>query len=144
MGPPPDIVFENEITKEELQVALRKLKNGKTGADDGLVAEMLKTGHDGLVALIADFFTQILQGTLLPPDEWKVTKLRVLFKKGDPTLPKNYRPIAVLSVMAKLFSTVLSIQHSRSGHREQIIPGTIRISTSSGLCGRIAYCPVGG
>ena len=53
------------------------------------------------------FFTQIICGKLEPPEEWKRTKLRVLFKKGDPALPQNYRPIAVIPVMAKLFSTVL-------------------------------------
>ena len=31
----------------------------------------------------------------------------VIFKKGDPAFPSNYRPIAVLPVMYKLFATVL-------------------------------------
>jgi hypothetical protein len=30
-----------------------------------------------------------------------------LYKKGDATLPKNYRPIAILPVLCKLFSGVL-------------------------------------
>ena len=31
----------------------------------------------------------------------------VLFKKGDPQVPKNYRPIAILPVLYKLFSSML-------------------------------------
>ena len=40
----------------------------KTGADDGLVAEMLKTGHLGLVDAIAKLFTEILNGHREPPE----------------------------------------------------------------------------
>ena len=31
----------------------------------------------------------------------------VLFKKGDPKLPSNYRPIAILPLLYKLFSRML-------------------------------------
>eukprot|EP00959_Pyramimonas_sp_CCMP1952_P044114 922089-Pyramimonas_sp.AAC.1 len=68
---------------------------------------MMKTDHPGLVKTISSFFTDILQGSLLPPAEWRRMKFRVIFKKGDPAMPQNYRPIAILPVMAKLFSTVL-------------------------------------
>ena len=37
------------LTIEEVEIALRALKKGRTGAEDGLVAEMLKTCHRGLV-----------------------------------------------------------------------------------------------
>ena len=79
----------------------------KTGADDGLVAEMLKTNHAGLLQTIAEIFTEIVNGDCAPPDSWKMSKLRVIFKKGDTELPKNYRPISFIPVLAKLFSTVL-------------------------------------
>ena len=32
----------------------------------------------------------------------------VLFKKGDAAMPKNYRPIAIIPVLAKLYSMILS------------------------------------
>ena len=41
------------------------------------------------------------------PATWSVSRLVVLFKKGDATLPKNYRPIAIIPVLSKLFSGVL-------------------------------------
>ena len=98
---------EVPICSDEVAEALKQLKNMKTGADDGLVAEMLKTGHRGLVDVLASFFTDILNGEKLPPETWRVTKLKVIFKKGDPELPKNYRPISIIPVMSKLFSTIL-------------------------------------
>lgn len=102
-----DTVAEVRVTHGEVEAALKRLKNMKTGADDGLVAEMLKTRHTGLVEAIALFFTDIPNGDRLPPTTWKATKLKVLFKKGDAELPKNYRPISVIPVLAKLYSIVL-------------------------------------
>ena len=56
-------------------------------------AEMLETKHSGLVALIARIFTDILQGIVEIPEVWCVSRLVVLYKKGDATLPKNCRLI---------------------------------------------------
>ena len=53
------------------------------------------------------FFTDVLNGSAVSPETWKTTKMKVLFKKGDAELPKNYRPISIIPVLAKLFSTLL-------------------------------------
>ena len=37
--------------------------------------------------------------------EWRRSKMVVLFKKGDPTMSKYYRPIAIIPVLAKLYSS---------------------------------------
>ena len=95
------------ISAEEVREALKRMKNGKTAAADGLVAEMLKTGHWGLLDAIATFFTGILSGRLEAPCHWKAVQLKLIFKGGDATLPKNYRPISIIPVMAKVFSTIL-------------------------------------
>ena len=56
------------ISVEEVSNALKRLKNNRTGAEDGLVAEMLKTGHGGLLTAIAEFFNQLLLGQVCTPD----------------------------------------------------------------------------
>ena len=43
------IANEVPVSPAELNVTLKQLKNNKTRAEDGLVAEMLKTGHAALV-----------------------------------------------------------------------------------------------
>ena len=83
------------------------MKSQKTGADDGLVAEMLKTNHPLLLEVIAALFTDILNGAAMAPETSKVTKLKLIFKKGDPEMPNNYRPISIIPVLSKLFSMVL-------------------------------------
>eukprot|EP00959_Pyramimonas_sp_CCMP1952_P418387 8764923-Pyramimonas_sp.AAC.1 len=43
-----------------------------------------------------------------PPDPWRHACVKVIFKKGDPTLPENYRPILILPIMYKLFAMALN------------------------------------
>ena len=80
------------------------MKEGKAQDQVGIIAEMLKDGSDHLLELILDVFNDILMLRGMPPNAWKQTKLTVIFKKGDPELPKNYRPIAILPILYKLFS----------------------------------------
>ena len=103
----PSSAKPSPVTIPEVEQALRALKNGKTGADDGLVAEMLKTGHRGLIEALATFMDGILQDDLEVPESWRAAKLKVIFKKGNPDLPSNYRPISIIPVLAKLYSTIL-------------------------------------
>ena len=42
-----------------------------------------------------------------PPEDRKLTKYRMLLEKRGASLPKNYKPITVSTVVAKTFSTVL-------------------------------------
>jgi Reverse transcriptase (RNA-dependent DNA polymerase). len=71
---------------------------------------MLQTEHWPLLQVIADFFSDLLSGAMETPSNWRLSKLKVIFKKGRPDLPQNYRPILILPVMAKLFSTVLYLR----------------------------------
>ena len=42
------------------------------------------------------------------PDEWYESIFKVIFKSGDRKLAKNYRPICIIPMLYKLFSTLLS------------------------------------
>ena len=97
----------DNITVEEVEQAVAKMKRGKSYDDDGLCAEMLKTGHKDLLKLVAEIFTDILHGLSDVPAAWKCSRLIILYKKGQATLPKSYRPVAIISVLCKLFSMVL-------------------------------------
>ena len=68
---------------------------------------MLKTGNEGLINAIAAFLTDILNGSLEPSEDWKRAKLTLVSKSADPRMLENYRPISIIPVMTKLFSTVL-------------------------------------
>jgi len=94
-------------TSTEVRQAVKHLKNKKACAADGLVAEMLKHGSEELYEAIALLFTCLLSGQTAVPAEWRQSRLTVIFKKGDPKLPKNYRPISIFPVLEKCFCVFL-------------------------------------
>ena len=46
-----------QLTREEVEQAMKKLQNGKTAGEDEIVAEMLKNGGE----LMIDWLVEILQ-----------------------------------------------------------------------------------
>ena len=58
----PDIVssgVEDLVTVQEVVWVLAKLENNETGADDGLVAEMLESSHECLQRSIAEIHADL-------------------------------------------------------------------------------------
>ena len=93
-----------EITSEELQSAISKLKPGKTPDGNGIRAEDIK---DETREMMRQIFNEIIKRNNFTPDEWKKVKIKVIHKKGDVEDVSNYRPICSLPAMYKLFSTIL-------------------------------------
>ena len=86
------------------------MKAGKAHDTAGLAAEMLKVECGLLRSVILDLFNDVLISRSPPPSEWQATRLIVLFKKGGPKVPANYRPIAILPILHKLFSRMLCLR----------------------------------
>ena len=55
------------------------------------------------------------------PDELKIAKVIPLFKKDDPTLLKNYRPIPLLSTIAKVMEKIIFTQLSSYFNEHKLI-----------------------
>ena len=68
---------------------------------------MIKDGSPLLQQTILELFDEVLMLKDAAPNSWKSSRLCVIYKKGDRDLPKNYRPIALLSILYKLFSRML-------------------------------------
>jgi hypothetical protein len=98
----------NEVTTEEVTRAIGRLKCGKAAGMDGILPEFIKNLGEQACRWIADFFSQtLLTGNI--PKSWRETKVIAVLKPGKTAQdPKNYRPIALLSVVYKLFEKVLA------------------------------------
>ena len=95
------------VSVEELVGALKGMKRGKAKDEAGVIAEMLKDSSDSFRSSLVALFNDVLCFRKPAPAAWKRTKLTVIFKKGDPKEVANYRPIAIISIMYKLFSRIL-------------------------------------
>ena len=111
-----DEVFEDSesflnrpISKEEVLLALRKLKNKKAAGPDGIIGEMLKnTG-----SYVLDFFVKLFNALFekgVFPERWTESIVLPLFKKGDANNPNNNRGISLCDASSKVYSTIVNLK----------------------------------
>ena len=91
--------------EEEVDEAVRLLKNSKAPGEDGLPNEIWKIGS-ALTDYLIEVCNHALEGEV--PKEWVDCTITQIYKKGSPNDPDNYRGIALLSTGGKVFSVVLT------------------------------------
>eukprot|EP00959_Pyramimonas_sp_CCMP1952_P063982 1336860-Pyramimonas_sp.AAC.1 len=83
------------------------MKKGKASDDHGVKAELLKVESLTLRSRMLEAFNAILAPGEQLPDGWLAARIAVLHQKGGASLPGNYRPIAILAILYKLFGRLL-------------------------------------
>ena len=96
-----------EITTEELQSAISKLKTGKSPDSNGIRAEDITACDDKTRDMVRQLFNETTKINNTTPEEWKKVKIKVIYKKGDVENVSSYRPTCSLAALYKLFSTIL-------------------------------------
>jgi hypothetical protein len=97
----------DEITKKEVQKALKKMKKGKAAGSTGVVSEMMKAAGDSGVEWMTDLCNMIIREGKIPSD-WKRSVLVPVYKgKGDPLECGSYRAIKLLEHAMKVVERVL-------------------------------------
>jgi len=99
----------NDLGVEEGEAVLRLLKNVKAASEDGILPEFLK--HMGIKGKfwLERLFSSVKNNNTLPK-QLREAKVIAILKPGKPGDPKSYRPISLLSVVYKLFETVLLVR----------------------------------
>ena len=94
-------MISGQITPAIMQEALRRTPNHKAAGPDGVPGLVLKhmppAFHEALHLLF-----QALAETGITPPTWLQSHTILLYKKGDPTLLENYRPITLANAIYKL------------------------------------------
>lgn len=94
------------ITLNELQMALKSLKNESCSSFDRIINEMLKQSTTVLLQCICKLFIIIINSGKYPFN-WRENILKPLYKKGNETNLSNHRGIAISSCLSKRFARVL-------------------------------------
>jgi hypothetical protein len=95
-----------EPSVEEVQLAVKALRNGAAGGLDGIVAPLLKTGFV-VVSWLHRVICAVWRSGRAPVD-WKRALIVPLYKgKGDRKVADNYRGISLLSIPGKVYATIL-------------------------------------
>ena len=94
------------IRFDEVLYAVRKLKNGEASGPDNISAEMLKS-HNGILERLWDIVNKCWTEENLSPD-WKLAEVVPFYKnKGKRSECGNYRGISLLSVLGKVFASII-------------------------------------
>lgn len=113
--------LDSNITTWEVEHAIKKLKLKKSPGPDGLKNEFIKNLPQIGIEKIANCFSNILEKEI-PPKSWSESITVMLFKKGDPHDPINYRPIALLNSLMKLFTQIINQRLTTWAEQSNILP----------------------
>ena len=97
---------------------LASAAHGKAGGEDGLNFYILLVCPEPVRQCVWRVMNQNLSTPL--PGDWQRSNFFLLFKKGDVSDPRNYRPISLLGVMYKLVASFLSEGFSMLAERYQL------------------------
>ena len=102
-------LFLQPITAHEIKLEILKLNPRKSPSDDNIGAKNRQICPNVFGENLAKIYNKsITKGDY--PDQMKIAKVIALFKKGWKFMPKNYRPISLLSMFDNIFEKLLCKQ----------------------------------
>ena len=102
--------FEN-VDEDTVRKTIQTLPSKNSCGLDGISSKLIKIIEPAIIKPLTLLINQVLN-TGIFPDEIKIAKVIPIFKKDDPTLFKNYRPISLLSTISKIIEKIIFTQLS--------------------------------
>jgi hypothetical protein len=96
----------NIITMEELDKAVKHVKNRKSPRLDNLPMELFKFGGNDFKAHIVQLFNNTVDNSQIP-QEWETGIVIDIYKKGSKSKYENYRGITLLPAAYRLFTNII-------------------------------------
>jgi hypothetical protein len=104
-------------SRDEIEGAVKYLKNNKAAGDDSITAELLKNGGPNLVDASHEVIQQAWTSETLPRN-WTEGVLCPVYKKDDKLDCKNHRGICLLNVTYKIFAKIRPFSITRLGSNQ--------------------------
>lgn len=101
----PHTIFLKPVGEDEVLKLIMTLKNTSASGYDDITTKILKL----IASLISRPLSHIINLSLADgffPDELKLTVIKPLHKKNNLSDPNNYRPIALIPIISKIFVNV--------------------------------------
>ena len=96
----------NSVTTNEVKSIIDKLHSKPSAGSDRLSSITLKKINQHILLPITIIINQIMN-TGIFPDKLKIAKVIPLYKKDDPSIVGNYRPISILPVLSKIIEKIM-------------------------------------
>ena len=105
--PRPILDVPMKFTTQEIRNEIYSAKNSRSSGTDGIDAIFLKQVVSEEILIGLRFIFEKCAALGKTPAQWKMSKIIPLFKKGDPLNPENYRPIANLNHLGKIYEKLI-------------------------------------
>lgn len=105
----PYSLFLQPSSPQEIFNIIKSLKNKKSVGEDEVPIKLLKHVADVICHPLSHIINLMLCKGIFP-DRLKIAEIKALYKKGDKTDWQNYRPIALLSNISKIFEKCIYIR----------------------------------
>ena len=99
-------LFLAPVTSIEVNDLINILNPSKSVGPNSIPIKLLKIIGCSVSPVLALLVNQSFQSGIFP-DKLKIAKVISIFKKGNPELPSNYRPITLLPIFSKIFEKVM-------------------------------------
>ena len=102
-----DVTLDEIVTSEkEINSILKTLNVNKACGSDLISNVILKNCSEAIAFPLSVLFNSSLHSSIFP-DEWKKADVCSIFKKNDPQICSNYRPISLLSSTSKVLERIV-------------------------------------
>ena len=95
--------------EDEIKSIIKELKANETTGPNSIPTKILNNNKNELAKPLCDLINLVLQSGAFP-DILKNAKFIQIYKKGDPLECNNYRPISLLSSIAKLIEKLIHVR----------------------------------
>ena len=95
-----------KVSEPGVKKLLDNINVHKSTGPDEIPGRLLKQFSHFLSPVYAILFQASLDQGIVPSD-WKLANIVPLFKKGDRSIPENYRPISLTSISCKLLEHII-------------------------------------
>ncbi|XP_043478498.1 uncharacterized protein LOC122508895 [Leptopilina heterotoma] len=124
-------VEQSEVSREEINEAIKRLKRGKAAGEDGMEGESLKYGGEMVREEMWRIVNLVWKGEGWP-ETWKTGLIAPIMKKGDGRRVEDYRGVTLMPVGYKVYAEVIRrrleekveelgcIPHNQTGFRREM------------------------
>uniref|UniRef100_A0A803T6S0 Reverse transcriptase domain-containing protein n=1 Tax=Anolis carolinensis TaxID=28377 RepID=A0A803T6S0_ANOCA len=100
--------LNKDITEKEIRNAIKSMKPNKAPGPDGFTLSFYRVLEEELVPFLVKIMNAALKDKIIPESWTKAEVIAIPKDSADTTDVRNYRPISLLNIDYKLFTTILA------------------------------------